>query len=259
MWFWNVWNVFEFEFRRTFTWRRLLIAVALAMFPVLMILLVQSQGARLERGDRGELCLFFLIPGVLCVLGLLLWATGVVHSELEERTWTYLVTRPVGRGAILIGKYLSAVAWTMICALTSLALSVAVLVAYGDALTSAPALAVLAMISSMAYGAVFVFLSVLIPSRAMVAAVAYIGAMESVVAWLPAAINRFSILYHLRCLFAHWLLETQGSHGSDFDSLFFGDMPAWQHVALLLGITVGLLCTATIVLRRRQMVVSTDV
>ena len=72
----KIWTVFEFEFRRTLTWQRSLMAFALAMFPVFMIALVQYQGAHLQRDDRGEIGLFILIPGVTCVMGLLLWATG---------------------------------------------------------------------------------------------------------------------------------------------------------------------------------------
>lgn len=253
MWLSNVWTVFEFEFRRSLTWRRSLVALALTMFPVCMICLVQFQGAHLERDDRGELGLFFLIPEVLCVLALLLWATSVVQTELEEKTWAYLTMRPVSNGAILIGKYLSAVAWTMICAITSLVLCLGVLATYNDVITPGPILALLALISTVAYGAVFVLLGVLFPSRAMVAAVAYTALMEAVVAWLPAAINRFSILYHMRCLFARWLLLDPGIHGPNFDSLFFGDMQPWQHLALLLGMTGTLLSLAIVALRRREM------
>jgi ABC-type transport system involved in multi-copper enzyme maturation permease subunit len=258
MWFRNVWTVCGFEFRRTLTWRRLLLTFALAMFPVMLICLVQFQGAHLERDDRGELSLFFLVPGVVCILGSILWATGVIHSELEEKTWTYLALRPVGRGAILTGKYCSAVAWTSICAMISLVACLAVLLAFGDRLTHGPSLALLAILSTAAYSAVFVLLGVLFPSRAMVAAVAYTAVMESIVAWLPAAINRFSVLFHLRCLFADWLLDASGTHGPGFDSLFFDTMTAEQHLAVLIGIVATFLSAAAIILRRRQLMLSAD-
>lgn len=252
------WSVFEFEFRRTLTWRRSLMAFALAMFPAFMFALVQFQGAHLERNDRGEIGMFILIPGVTCVMGLLLWATGTIHTELEERTWAYLAMRPVGRGTILVGKYLAAVAWTVLCASTSLALCFAILLTHDGVLAPAPALAALVVIAAAAYGAVFTLLGVVFPNRAMVAAVAYTALMEGVVPWLPAAIARFSVFYHLRCLFALWLLENPSGHGSDFDAIFFGTMPAWQHVALLFGFSAALLTIATVVLSRRQLILSVD-
>ena len=41
--------------------------------------------------------MFLLIPQVVTVLGLLLWATPIVHSELEAQTWGYAVVRPGAR------------------------------------------------------------------------------------------------------------------------------------------------------------------
>jgi ABC-type transport system involved in multi-copper enzyme maturation permease subunit len=258
MWLLKSWTVFEFEFRRSLTWRRLLLALALAMFPVSMICLVQLQGAHLERDGRGELFVFFLVPVVLCLTGLLLWATGIIHVELEEKTWTYLSLRPIGRGAIIFGKYLAAVVWTVVCATASLAICLAVLAASGDSVTYAPRMALLAVIATLAYGAIFVMLAVVFPSRAMVAAIAYTAVMEAVVAWLPSAINQASVLYHLRCIFAQWLLLSPGTHGPGFDDYFFGTMPAWQHLAVLATITASLLAAATFVLRRRQLILSAD-
>jgi ABC-type transport system involved in multi-copper enzyme maturation permease subunit len=258
MQFSKIGTVFEFEFRRTLTWWRSLMALALAMFPVCMVAIVQLQGAHLERDDRAEIALFLLIPGVTCVMGLLLWATAAINTELEERTWAYLAMRPVGRGTILVGKYLSAVAWTILCAMTSLVLCFAILLACGDAPTSAPALAALVVVSTAAYGAVFTLIGVLFPTRAMVAAVAYTALMEGVVPWLPAAIARFSVFYHLRCLFAQWLLENPSGNGPEFDAIFFGTMPGWQHLALLFGLIAALLTIATVVLSRRQLILSVD-
>ncbi len=254
----KVWTVFEFEFRRTLTWQRSFMAFALAMFPVVMIFLVQLKGAQLEIEDRSQIVLFVLIPGVTCVMGLLLWATGTINTELEERSWAYLAIRPVGRGTILIGKYLSAVAWTVLCALTSLVLCFAILMIYGDSFAPVPALALLVLLSTASYGAVFTLIGVLFPARAMVAAVAYTAIMEGAVPWLPAAVARFSVFFHLRCLFAKWLLDFPSGHGTEFDNTFFGTMPAWQHLALLVGLIAALLTIATVVLSRRQLILSVD-
>ena len=255
----RIWTVFDFEFRRSLTWRRALLTLALAAFPAALISLVQLQGAHLERDDRGELFLFFLIPVVLCIVAVLLWATSLIHTELDEKTWTYLALRPVGRGQILIGKYLSAVAWTWICAAVSLGACLLILRASGDDNLPGGALALLAAVSATVYGAVFALIGVLFPARAMVAAIAYAAVMEALVAWLPSAINRFSVLYHLRCLFAHWILQYEGAHGPYFDSLFYGDAPPSQHLALLFAIAILALALATLLLRRRQFSPTADV
>ncbi len=43
----------------------------------------------------------------------------LVHAELEGRTWIYLAVRPRGRVSVLLGKYLTAVAWTTLAGWTS--------------------------------------------------------------------------------------------------------------------------------------------
>jgi ABC-type transport system involved in multi-copper enzyme maturation permease subunit len=248
------WTVFTFDFRRALTWRRLLIGLGLALFPVAMIALVQYQGAHLERNDRAELALFLLIPQVICVLGLLLWATPAISSELEAKTWTYLTVRPVDRGSILAGKYLAAVAWTVLCAWLSLALCLGVLSKDMDVLRLGGSLGLLVLGACLVYGALYTMIGVLAIQRAWVAAVAYTALMEYVVAWIPATINQFSVQHHLRCLLMKWVIRDPSPHGPGFDIAFASDWPAWQHVALLAGFAVALLTVAVVVLRRRQLV-----
>ncbi len=249
-----VWSVFEFECRRALTWRRLLFIAALAMFPVAMVSLVQYQGGHLERNDRAEIALFILIPEVLCVMGLLLLATPAVHGELEGRTWTFLAARPSGRGSILAGKYLAAVAWTVVCAWSSLAICLGILHRDMPVLHLVAPLAALVLLACLAYGALFILMSVLFLQKAMVAAVAYTALMEVVVAWLPAMINHFSIQYHLRTLLVKWMSFSTSTHGPLFDRLFLSSSPAWQHVAILLGAAAVLLAAATWILRHRELV-----
>jgi ABC-type transport system involved in multi-copper enzyme maturation permease subunit len=99
----------------------------MALFPVALVAMIRYQGGPLDRQWPSGIVLFNLIPGLTCVLALMLWATPMVHSELEARTWPYLAVRPGGKTAVLLGKYLSAVAWTIAVAWLSLTLSIAVL------------------------------------------------------------------------------------------------------------------------------------
>jgi ABC-type transport system involved in multi-copper enzyme maturation permease subunit len=74
--------------------------------------------------------LVFLVA-LVCVLMLLLWATPNVHSELEGKTWHFLVVRPGGRIACFLGKYLVAVSVSFATALVSLSGCVLVVESYG--------------------------------------------------------------------------------------------------------------------------------
>ncbi len=121
------WTVFRFECGRTLTLPRLLASALLVLFPVALIALMQYQGAHFERDQWEAIVLFILIPQVLSMMGLLLWATPIIHTELENRTWTYLAVRPVGKGAVLLGKYMTATVWTALVGVVSLTLSMGVI------------------------------------------------------------------------------------------------------------------------------------
>ena len=106
----RVLSVARFEFRRSITPARLAVWSVLALFPVAIMGIVSFYDAPPEPFAWG-IMFYGLVPQVVCLLGLLLWVAPVVHSELEGRTWFYLTSRPGGRVAMLLGKYLNGVAW----------------------------------------------------------------------------------------------------------------------------------------------------
>ena len=88
--------------------------------------------ARLEMGEEFDaerlaqpfgMAMYYLIPEVTCLLGLLLWATPAISTEIEGQTWVYLTLRGSGRSAVVIGKYLTAVFWTLSAALSATTIS----------------------------------------------------------------------------------------------------------------------------------------
>jgi len=109
------WVVFAFEWRRAMGWGRLPFMAALAVFPAAILWLIRHEGGRLEQhADALAIVLFALVPEIVCLLGLLLWATPMIHSDVENKTWPYLAVRPAGKTPILFGKYAAAVLWTML-------------------------------------------------------------------------------------------------------------------------------------------------
>jgi ABC-type transport system involved in multi-copper enzyme maturation permease subunit len=53
------------------------------------------------------LFLRFIVP----ILGVF-YGTSLIADEVEDKTITYLFTRPIRRGAVLVGKYLAYLAWS---------------------------------------------------------------------------------------------------------------------------------------------------
>ena len=63
------------------------------------------------------LYLRFIVP----ILGVF-YGTALMADEVEEKTITYLFTRPIPRGAVLVGKYLAYLAVTVLIVLPSIML-----------------------------------------------------------------------------------------------------------------------------------------
>jgi ABC-type transport system involved in multi-copper enzyme maturation permease subunit len=245
----TAWVVWRFECRRALGVGRLATVAALALFPVGLLGLVQYHGAHLERFDWA-VTLFVLIPEVISLAGLLLWATPVIQAEVEGKTWTYLAVRPGGKVPILLGKYAAAVTWAMLTALLSLSLSIGI-VAPADKLQEGwLTLAALTVLSCLTYGALYVLIGVIALRRGMIVAVAYTFLFEFLVGMVPAMVNQFTVQYHLRTLLVRWLHMIDGPAGL---TTMIGAGPPWRHVVILLAATAVLLTMAAAMLRRREL------
>ena len=111
-------------------WSRRTIFMALVVgLPVVVAALIRvlvTLGAPLDRTLAGP-----------AIFGLMIWAfyvhfsvpvlatfygTALIADEVEDKTITYLFTRPIPRGAVLIGKYLAYLACTIFVVLPSVVL-----------------------------------------------------------------------------------------------------------------------------------------
>ncbi len=240
----NLWGpigVAWFEMRRSFTPGRLLLWLLMAGFPVMLISLVRLLEDRQPPDEAFTLVLFALIVRVSCVMGLLLWATPVISSEIEGRTWLYVVSRPTGSRSMVLGKFLVAILWAISAGV--MATSVAV-PASG---ISEPwrlwwVLCFLVVLGSLAYGAMLSLIGALVQKRAMVVAIIYLVFIEGLISIIPASINRLTVGYRLLGLLTHWMgLRRE----DDFRlEMLFGTAGPLFNVTVLLGYTGLLLLLA---------------
>ena len=101
------------------------------------------------------LFLRFIVP----ILGIF-YGTSLIADEVEDKTITYLFTRPISRSAVLIGKYLAYLASTVLIVLPSVMLVYFLVVPVGGASIAAtfPNLLrdlVLLAVGLAVYGALF--------------------------------------------------------------------------------------------------------
>lgn len=244
--------VFEFEWRRTITLPRLAWLFALMAFPPLLLLLVRIAARSDPPHEVAAIMVFLLSPCVACMMSVFLWATPAVSSELEGRSWVYLSVRPLGPVSVLLGKYLVALSWSIPVGLIS---SIAGVFAIG---APRPATllwgeAGLAVLSCIAYSAIFLFIGVLVPRRAMVIGIMYAMIFEVAFALIPAAVNLLTVQYRLRCLMMRWLeLDFPRLKSSPILGSYLSEASSAWHVMVVLMMASGYLVAAAILLRYRE-------
>src|SRR5258708_5306473 len=79
----------------------------------------QINGARVGGAALFGMMMWLLyIRFIVPVLGVF-YGTALIADEVEDKTITYLFTRPIRRGAVLVGKYLAYLACTILLVLPS--------------------------------------------------------------------------------------------------------------------------------------------
>lgn len=251
----GIWASFRFECGRSMALSRLSWCLGMALFPVGLLYLIRTDDPDALTDKEGlTVFLYFLIVRVLCPLGLLLWATPIIHSEIEGKTWPYVSVRPGGKTSVLFGKYFAAVLWTVIGGWVGLALAVS-LGEPEDAAHTAYLLGRLVVLGSFTYGAVYTLIGVVFLKRAMVVTVAYTLLVEVALTLVPAVINEATVAFRLRALLVK---ELQLERVSEVWNLLISDAPASRHMVILAFYTVGCLVAALLVLRRRQLVLARE-
>ena len=146
------------------------------------------------------LYLRFIVP----VLGVF-YGTALIADEVEDRTITYLFTRPIQRGAVLVGKYLAYLVCTALVALPSVMIVYFLLVPFremsGSFVPLVKDLGILA-IGLAVYGALFALIGALLKRPLLVGLVFAFG-WEQVALLMPGYLKRFTVAYYLQGLVPH--------------------------------------------------------
>jgi ABC-2 type transport system permease protein len=150
------------------------------------------------------LFLRFVIP----VLGVF-YGTALMADEIEDKTITYLFTRPIPRGAVLVGKYLAYLACTSLVVLPSVMVVYFLLVRFSEIpSTFAHLLTDLGLLGLglAVYGAVFAFVGAFF-KRPLVIGLVFAFGWEQVAMVMPGYMKRFTIAYYIQSLVPHAMPE----------------------------------------------------
>jgi ABC-type transport system involved in multi-copper enzyme maturation permease subunit len=143
----------------------------------------------------------FTVP----VLGVF-YGTSLIADEVEDKTITYLFTRPIRKGAVLLGKYFAYLACTVFVVLPSVMIVYLAIVpmrgSLGASFIDLIKDLVLLAIGLAAYGAVFAFIGAKF-KRPLLIGLIFIFGWEQVALAFPGYLKRFTVAYYLQALVPH--------------------------------------------------------
>jgi ABC-2 type transport system permease protein len=201
--------LFELTVRQHTHGRRLLVLALLYLLPCALAVLLRNL-PRPAPADALEFALILtLLPHGLAPLTALLYAAGVVSDEVEEQTLTYLLLRSVPRWQLYLTKLVATLCVTSLLVATAVAALYAAIYAgtpeFGSkVLPRAGGAIVIMSLAQVGYCALFGLVG-LVTRRSLIVGIAYIVAVEGVLANLEFVGRALTVVYYVRTLVLRWL------------------------------------------------------
>ncbi len=186
--------------------------VLLALISRLVWMLAPAESFRINgasvsgAGTFGLMIWLLYVRFIVPILGVF-YGTALIADEVEDRTITYLFTRPIPRGAVLIGKYLAFLACTVLLILPSVVVVFFLMVPMGGGSLAAmfPSLVAdlgMLVVGLAAYGAVFAWVGARV-RRPLVAGLVFVLGWEPGVLLFPGYLKTLTVAYYIQALVPH--------------------------------------------------------
>jgi ABC-2 type transport system permease protein len=210
------WRVFELSLGEMLWSKRTIFMALVVGGPVILAIVVRVlqasgipalrvNGARVGGGAMFGMMIWVLfVRFIVPVLGVF-YGTALVADEVEDKTITYLFTRPIPRGAVLVGKYLAYLVCTALVVLPSVMIVYFMMVPFADV----PAtfglllkdLGILA-IGLAVYGALFALIGAVL-KRPLVIGLIFAFGWEQMALLMPGYLKRFTLAHYVQALVPH--------------------------------------------------------
>jgi ABC-type transport system involved in multi-copper enzyme maturation permease subunit len=240
----------------------LALITAAPVFLALVARIVQGSGIAPVRvngapvdgaGVFGMMIWVFYLRFIVPVLGVF-YGTSLIADEVEDRTLTYLFTRPIRRGAVLVGKYLAYLVCTGFVVLPSVLIVYFLLVPLGQIASTFTSVASdlgLMALGLAAYGALFALVGAAL-GRPLVSGLVFVFGWEQVALLVPGYLRRLTIAHYVQALVPHAMPST--GVVSILQSVLTDRPPAWVCILVLLAIVVVALRLGVATVESREFV-----
>ena len=182
-----------------------LLAVIVRLLQASGIPALRVNGVRVDgAGIFGMMMWVLFIRFIVPVLGVF-YGTALVADEVEDKTITYLFTRPIQRGAVMVGKYLAYLVCTSLVVLPSVVIVYFMLVPFAQVPASfgllVKDLGILA-VGLAVYGALFALAGAVL-KRPLVIGLVFAFGWEQVALLMPGYLKRFTLAHYVQSLVPH--------------------------------------------------------
>lgn len=235
---------------QVFLSRKTALVVLLCLIPFFVILVLLN-----EEPDGGSTYAFFsdasnyLYMVFILPLITLFYGTGIIHEEIENKTFIYLDSRPMYRSQILVYKYVATVAAVVSIIVFFLSLCFAALHAgRGGGLENIDVLGAYIMVfipAICAYIAFFMLLGVMF-KKPLMPGLLFAFIWEYLIGNLPGRIPMASLVFYNRSL--TYRLVDVGEI-----TMFENPATLGGAIAVLLGISITALSVAGLILESRNL------
>ena len=200
----STWILFSTHALRTVTSRRALLCFGLTLVPVVIALLIRFFAEATNDSPPAVAVGYLLVMPTIVPIVAVVLGSAVVAEEVEDRTITYLITRPIPRASILLGRWFaSAIVITALLAFCAFTV-VALLEGAGTSNANAALpdgfrmrLVGVAIAGGLVYSAVFAAVGSYF-KRPVLLGLAYSFVIEFFLSIIPFASQKMTIQYYLK-------------------------------------------------------------
>jgi ABC-type transport system involved in multi-copper enzyme maturation permease subunit len=184
-----------------------LLAVALRIVSVLYASGFRINGAQAAGASVFGMMIWLLyIRFIVPVLGVF-YGTSLIADEVDDKTITYLFTRPIPRRAVLFGKFLAYLVCTVLLVLPSVMIVFFLIVPLGGSSIAEAFPSLLADLGMLAvglaaYGALFALVGTCL-KRPLIVGLVFSFGWEPAVLLFPGYLKRLTVAYYLQALVRH--------------------------------------------------------
>lgn len=252
--------LFRSSLKDLFRTKTLIATVLLALLPCALLALQKYKGSDYHAEIAYDSLVTLMVFGFIMAIVAVVYFTGVIVQELEQKTIVYLLTRPIPRWRILLAKFAAAFLATTVT--VWLATFLLALVAFGPSKLGDSRLGrdlLILPVGVLAYGALFLLLATLL-NRPLIYGLLFAFGWETWAPLMPGNFQRLSLASYLRVLAPH--PKPEDMQGASVDSMMAALNPhtitntmAWQ---AMIGVIVVALVLAILVFSTREYVPRDD-